>query len=87
MQGATLGFDATGGGELTSQILAAMEVAASRASGSSQPGNRYGSNTYKQVYIYGGAFRTFSAVCTQGSARSTLRQQLVQQALTRRRRG
>lgn len=64
MQGATLGFDATGGGELTSQILAAMEVAASRASGSSQPGNRYGSNTYKQVYIYGGAFRTFSAVCT-----------------------
>ena len=31
-----------------------MEVAATRASGGSSPGNRYGSDTYKQVYIYGG---------------------------------
>ena len=52
--GATLGFDATGGGnngELAGQILAAMEVAAHNASGEY---SRYGSETYKQVYIYGG---------------------------------
>jgi NADPH:quinone reductase-like Zn-dependent oxidoreductase len=48
--GATIGFDATGGGKLASQILSAMEVAANRnAAGYS----RYGSTTYKQVYIYG----------------------------------
>ena len=52
--GATLGFDATGGGnngKLAGQILAAMEVAANNASGEY---SRYGSETYKQVYIYGG---------------------------------
>jgi NADPH:quinone reductase-like Zn-dependent oxidoreductase len=49
--GATLGFDAIGGGKLASQILTAMEAAAARkASGFS----RYGSTTHKQVYIYGG---------------------------------
>ncbi len=58
-----MGFDATGGGELTSQILAAMEVAASRASDSSNPGNRYGSDTYKHVYIYGGVFPSISDTC------------------------
>ena len=52
--GATIGFDATGGGnngKLAGQILAAMEVAANNASGEY---SRYGSETYKQVYIYGG---------------------------------
>jgi NADPH2:quinone reductase len=52
--GATLGFDATGGGnggELPSQILSAMEVAANKAA---KEYSRYGSDTYKQVYIYGG---------------------------------
>ena len=52
--GATLGFDATGGGnngELPSQILAAMEIAANQKS---EEYSRYGSETYKQVYIYGG---------------------------------
>ncbi|MDE0842374.1 MAG: zinc-binding dehydrogenase [Porticoccaceae bacterium] len=52
--GATLGFDATGGGnggKLVGQILSAMEVAANKASGEY---SRYGSETYKQVYIYGG---------------------------------
>ncbi|MDA7594953.1 zinc-binding dehydrogenase [Acidimicrobiia bacterium] len=52
--GATLGFDATGGGnngELPGQILAAMEIASNSASGEY---SRYGSETYKQVYIYGG---------------------------------
>ncbi|GAA0323755.1 zinc-binding dehydrogenase [Sphingomonas oligophenolica] len=48
--GATIGFDAIGGGKLAGQILNAMEVAANRnATGYS----RYGSTTYKQVYIYG----------------------------------
>ena len=48
--GATLAFDAIGGGKLASQILTSMEIAASQtASGYS----RYGSTTYKQVYIYG----------------------------------
>jgi NADPH:quinone reductase len=51
--GATLAFDAIGGGRQAGQILAAMEVAANRRSGGA-PYNRYGSNTYKQVYIYGG---------------------------------
>jgi NADPH:quinone reductase-like Zn-dependent oxidoreductase len=48
--GATLAFDAIGGGKLASQILTAMEIAANRNAASY---SRYGSNTYKQVYIYG----------------------------------
>lgn len=50
--GATIAFDAIGGGKLASQIFTAMEAAANMKS----PGayNRYGSNTFKQVYIYGG---------------------------------
>jgi NADPH:quinone reductase len=46
--GATLAFDATGGGRLASQILTCMEAAASAGSYS-----RYGSAVHKQVYIYG----------------------------------
>ena len=52
--GATLGFDATGGGnggKLPGQILAAMEIA---ANATAKEYSRYGSDTYKQVYIYGG---------------------------------
>ncbi len=52
--GATLGFDATGGGSLPGQLLTAMEVAANRDAGEF---NRYGSTTHKQVYIYGGLDR------------------------------
>ena len=48
---ATLAFDATGGGNLASQILSAMETAASR---SATEYSRYGSTVGKQVYIYGG---------------------------------
>jgi NADPH2:quinone reductase len=50
--GATLAFDATGGGMLAGQILTAMEAAIART----QPAaySRYGSNVLKQVYIYGG---------------------------------
>jgi NADPH-dependent curcumin reductase CurA len=51
---ATLAFDATGGGKLGSQILTAMEIA---ASASSQGYSRYGSSTHKQLYIYGGLDR------------------------------
>jgi NADPH:quinone reductase-like Zn-dependent oxidoreductase len=49
--GATLGFDAIGGGKMASQILSAMESAANRTAGAY---SRYGSSTFKQVYIYGG---------------------------------
>jgi NADPH2:quinone reductase len=48
--GATLAFDAIGGGNLVSQILTCMEIALNRGAG---PYNRYGSSTHKQVYIYG----------------------------------
>ena len=53
--GATLGFDATGGGKLAGQILTAMEAA---LSANAPEFNRYGSATLKQVYIYGGLDRS-----------------------------
>ncbi|MEE2675016.1 MAG: zinc-binding dehydrogenase [Myxococcota bacterium] len=53
--GATLAFDATGGGKLANQILAGMEAALSRGDAEF---NRYGSETHKQVYIYGGLERS-----------------------------
>ena len=49
--GATLAFDAIGGGRLAGQILSCMEVAANRTA---KEYSRYGSTTHKQVYIYGG---------------------------------
>ena len=48
--GATLAFDATGGGKLAGQILGCMEAAANRTA---KEYSRYGSTTHKQVYIYG----------------------------------
>ncbi len=48
--GATLAFDAIGGGKLVGQILACMEVA---ANANATTYNRYGSTTHKQVYLYG----------------------------------
>lgn len=48
--GATLGFDATGGGKLAGQMLTAMEAAAVKRMTTY---SRYGSDTFKQVYIYG----------------------------------
>jgi NADPH2:quinone reductase len=52
--GATLAFDATGGGELASKLLTAMEQALLRK----EPGFAgYGSPVHKQVYIYGGLDR------------------------------
>jgi NADPH:quinone reductase-like Zn-dependent oxidoreductase len=52
---ATIAFDAIGGGKIGSQILTAMEIAASRKEGAY---SRYGSSTYKQLYIYGGLDRS-----------------------------
>ena len=48
--GATLAFDAIGGGKLASQILSSMEVVSSATAGAY---SRYGSTVLKQVYIYG----------------------------------
>jgi len=48
--GATIAFDAIGGGKLASQILTCMEAA---ASAKLTEYSRYGSSTNKQVYIYG----------------------------------
>ena len=53
--GATLAFDATGGGKLAGQILTCMEIAANKTA---KEYSRYGSTTYKQVYIYGGLDRS-----------------------------
>ncbi len=49
--GATLAFDATGGGGLANSILSAMEAAAARTPGAYSV---YGSIAHKQVYLYGG---------------------------------
>ena len=49
--GATLAFDAIGGGELAGQILSCMEKAIN--SKAAKAYSRYGSATHKQVYIYG----------------------------------
>ena len=48
--GATLGFDATGGGTLAGEILSCMEAALVRKADAY---SRYGSATHKQVYMYG----------------------------------
>ncbi|RPA57577.1 NADH oxidase [Shewanella frigidimarina] len=48
--GATIAFDPIGGGKLTSDILNCMEVAAAR---DMKEHSVYGSDTFKQVYIYG----------------------------------
>ena len=53
--GAYLAFDATGGGDLANDILAAMEAA---AIATAPEYSRYGSDQHKQVYIYGGLDRS-----------------------------
>jgi hypothetical protein len=49
--GATLAFDAIGGGKLAGQILGCMETAINKTA---KVYSRYGSSVHKQVYIYGG---------------------------------
>lgn len=53
--GATLAFDAIGGGKLAGQILSSMEAAISRKAAEY---SRYGSTVHKQVYIYGALDRS-----------------------------
>ncbi|MBS0547546.1 MAG: zinc-binding dehydrogenase [Proteobacteria bacterium] len=48
--GATIAFDAIGGGKLAGQILTAMEIAINKTATTY---SRYGSSVHKQVYIYG----------------------------------
>src|SRR6266568_4272397 len=48
--GATIAFDAIGGGKLAGQILTCMETAANKTA---KVYSRYGSNVHKQVYVYG----------------------------------
>jgi NADPH:quinone reductase-like Zn-dependent oxidoreductase len=48
--GATIAFDAIGGGKLAGQILTCMEVAINKTA---KEYSRYGSNVHKQVYLYG----------------------------------
>jgi hypothetical protein len=48
--GATLAFDAVGGGRMAGQILNAMEAAIVPPDA---PYSRYGSDVHKQVYVYG----------------------------------
>ncbi|RYF34628.1 MAG: NADH oxidase [Comamonadaceae bacterium] len=53
--GATLAFDAIGGGKLAGQILSAMEAAINRTA---KEYSRYGSAVHKQVYLYGSLDRS-----------------------------
>lgn len=53
--GATLAFDAVGGGKLAGQILGCMEAA---ISANAAEYSRYGSSVHKQVYIYGSLDRS-----------------------------
>jgi NADPH:quinone reductase-like Zn-dependent oxidoreductase len=48
--GATIAFDAIGGGRLAGQILTAMEAAINKTA---KAYSRYGSSVHKQVYVYG----------------------------------
>jgi NADPH2:quinone reductase len=52
--GATIGFDAIGGGRLAGQIISGMEAA---VNATAKEYSRYGSTVHKQVYIYGGLDR------------------------------
>ena len=48
--GATIAFDAIGGGKLAGDILTCMEIAVNKTA---KVYSRYGSSVHKQVYIYG----------------------------------
>jgi len=52
--GATIAFDAIGGGDIAGILLSKMEKVAGEQAGEF---SRYGSDTHKQVYIYGGLDR------------------------------
>lgn len=52
--GATVAFDAVGGGPLASQVLSAMDQAAVRGGAPFPHGPQYGTATPKEVHVYGG---------------------------------
>ena len=52
--GATIAFDAIGGGDLAGTLLSCMEKVAAEGAGEF---SRYGSGVRKQVYVYGGLDR------------------------------
>lgn len=54
--GATIAFDAIGGGRLAGQLLHAMEAALLQRPG--RVYSRYGTDTHKQVYVYGSLDRS-----------------------------
>ncbi len=60
--GATLTFDATGGGRLASDVMGCMEAAASR---NMTQHSVYGSDVHKQLYIYGFLDQNLTALNTR----------------------
>ena len=56
---AYIAFDAIGGGEIVSNLLMAMEAAAARTTPEI---NQYGSDQFKQVYIYGNLDKTITKI-------------------------
>ena len=57
--GATVAFDAIGGGRLPGQILSCMEAAIGR---NAREYSRYGSSVHKQVYLYGNLDRAATVI-------------------------
>jgi NADPH2:quinone reductase len=55
---ATLAFDAIGGGRMASNLLTAMEMGAKKFAKNYDPTTPYGTDVFKQVYIYGGLDRS-----------------------------
>jgi NADPH:quinone reductase-like Zn-dependent oxidoreductase len=77
--GATLAFDAVGGGTLAGDILAAMERSAERA----DRWTPYGSMTHKQVYIYGSLDQSPTTIRRTFGMRWSVGGFLLTDALTR----
>jgi NADPH2:quinone reductase len=77
--GATLAFDAVGGGTLAGDILAAMEHAVEPA----DYWTPYGSTTHKQVYIYGSLDQSPTAIRRTFGMRWSIGGFLLTDALTR----
>lgn len=60
--GATIGFDAIGGGDMADKMLSAMERALAKNMAFY---DHYGSSTYKQVYVYGGLQQSVTTLMRQ----------------------
>lgn len=77
--GATVAFDAVGGGTLAGEILAAMERTAERDG----PWTPYGSQTHKQVHVYGSLDRAPTTIDRTFGMRWSVGGFLLTDALTR----